>query len=222
VFGGKTILSLRRHVEGHLLLSLELILPNGTRLVKIHENFFEADPSQLHDLSLDTAPTHIRVWFSKRDIGMELSFHRVILEELEKILAIDRDRASRASEKQLSQVLSQAPQNIQELIKGRRSSSISDSMRSMLADSGLPVDIREASLSGDQTGWMVREYAKQQLDDEGKIALLDFKRLHLQAENGELVVHKGLVVQGGSSIVVRYSASFGNGQGGFNLQLSWS
>ena len=133
---------------------------------------------------------------------MELSFRRLTPDELDEILSRDRERANGIAEKHL-------PAEIKQLIANHRSSP--GMMRGRPTGSDLPADIRDASLSGDPAGWSVRKYAERQLDDEGKIAFLDFRKLQVHANGREVVVRDGL----GSSIL--YSTSFSNGQGGFNL-----
>ena len=54
--GGEPIISLSRDASGLLLLSAELRSPDGSLLASVQENIFEADPVQIHDLTIDTAP----------------------------------------------------------------------------------------------------------------------------------------------------------------------
>ena len=78
----------------------------------------------------------------------------------------------------------------------------------------MPPEIVEAALSGDPTGILVRAYAKRQLDDEGKVAFLDFEKLRVYSNGNELVVGDGLESGRG---FFNYCASFNNGEGGFSL-----
>lgn len=71
VMRGDLPASCRWNGQALLQLSCELRSPDGILLASVQENIFEADPTQLHDLILDTAPTHVKLWFSKRNIGRE-------------------------------------------------------------------------------------------------------------------------------------------------------
>ena len=58
---------------------------------------FWLTPQTLHNLEVDTGPTRVKAWFAKRDVGLDLSFRRVRMEQLNEVLAGDRARAERAT-----------------------------------------------------------------------------------------------------------------------------
>lgn len=195
----KPIISLSRDQNGMLLVSADFRTVDGNHLANLRENIFEADPAEVYDLTVDTAPTSMKIWFAEREIGMELSFRRITLEKLDEVLTGDRAR----SQKRL-------PPEIKDLIG--RSPTSTEIMRGMAGRSGLPDEVRDAFLSGDPTGNLVRKYAEGHLDlEEGTVPFLDFRTLHVHSGDRHVIVKDGLA----SSIF--YSASFGNARGGFNL-----
>src|SRR5438105_10427055 len=89
---------------------------------------------------LNTAPTSVKIWLSERDIGMELSFRRITVEQLDEVLARDHERANQEVDKAV-------PPEIRSLISGYRSCpDAKKNMKDMLSRSDLPVHIREAVL----------------------------------------------------------------------------
>ena len=135
---------------------------------------------------------------------MELSFRRITVEQLDEVLARDHERANQKVDEAM-------PPEIKSWISGYRSCpDAKQNMKDMLSRSDLPVHVCEAALSDDPAGSLVWRYAKSQLDDEGKVAFLDFKKLRVHSRGREFVVGDGIA----SSLF--YNASFENGQG-FNL-----
>ena len=177
---GEPIISLTRDLTGPLLLSMSLRLPDGTLVASIDENSFTADPTQIYDLVVNTAPTAVKIWLSQRDVGMDLSFRRITLQELNEVLAQDRQRARK---------------KVEELI--------SPEMKRFLSANPM----LSGGENGDLNGPFIRSYAESQLDDEERVAFLDFKKLRVHSNGRELVVSDGI----GSTFF--YCASFGNARG---------
>jgi hypothetical protein len=205
--GGKPIIHLSRDGNGLLALSAELRAPDGALLASIQENMFEADPAHIHDLVLDTAPTKVKIWIAKREIGLELSFRRITADELDTFLAEDHRRASHDIEALL-------PEEVRRFLAEYDPDQRRQNMATMLSGSNLPPTIREAAVSGDPTGTLIRAYAKRMADDEAKVAFLNFQKLHVYSNGRELIVVEGLK---SGSVFVSHSASLYNRQGGFNL-----
>jgi uncharacterized coiled-coil protein SlyX len=190
--------------SGLLLLSFELRSADSTPALLMEENVFLADPDALHDLEVDTGPTRIKAWFAKRDIGLDLSFRRVRMEELNEALTEDRQRAENIQAK-LTHLLTPEMQVLIEQNSGRPPSWAT----------GLPEGIREAHLSGDPVGWSVRHWATTNcLDDEQRIPFLDFRNMVVH-DGGRRVLIRNGIRQGEGGIV--YCTSFDNGSGAFNL-----
>jgi hypothetical protein len=179
VLAGEPVISLTRGDGGLLSLSMNLKLPDGTSVASINENSFEADPTQIHDLVLNTAPTSVKIWLSDRNVGMELSFRRMTLQQVDKLLARDRERARR-----------------------KAADLMPPAFRRLISSSPLLSD-----RNSDLPGPFIREYAESQVDDEDKVAFLDFKKLRVHSKGRELVVGDGI----GSTFF--YCASFGNAAG---------
>jgi len=190
--------------SGLLVLSFDLRAADGTPALSMEENVFLADPDALHDLEVDTGPTRIKAWFAKRDVGLDLSFRRVRIEELNEALAEDRQRGESIRAK-LPDLL---PPEMRAVIEEHCSPSPSWA-------ANLPEGIREAYLSGDPTGEIVRRWATANcLDDEQRIPFLDFRNIVVHHGGRQVLIRNG-IREGEGGIV--YSASFDNASGAFNL-----
>ena len=196
------IIRLAKDENDLLLLDLDLRAADGTSVLSMEQNMLLCNSASVHDLEVDTGATRVKAWFAPRDVGIELRFTRVTLDELGATLADDRERAEKAS-KLLIRAL---PPDIQ--AEFDRPPSLS-----WLAQ--LPAEIRDAFLSGDPVGWRVRKWATANcLDDEQRIPLLDFKRMVVYGEGRRIVISDG-IREGEGEIV--YTSAFDNGSGAFNL-----
>jgi hypothetical protein len=199
-----TIIRFTKDGSGLLVLSFDLRAADGTLALSMEENMFLADPNALHDLEVDTGPTIIKAWFAKRNVGLDVSFRRLRIEELNEVLAEDRLRAEsiRANRPDL------LPPEIQAIFEEHRGPSPSWA-------ANLPERIREAYLSGDPTGEIVRRWATANcLDDEQRIPFLDFRNMVVHLGGRQVLIRKG-IREGEGGIV--YSASFDNASGAINL-----
>jgi hypothetical protein len=93
-------LALKRNEADLLLLSFELRNEYDEVLVKMTDNWFEAYPPNLHDLTVTPKTKDVKVWLDKEDVGLELSFDRITMEKLGKILAEDREHTRLEAEKE--------------------------------------------------------------------------------------------------------------------------
>lgn len=92
--GGSPIIRLVKDITGHLLLNAALVCPNGEVPVVVNDNCFECDPSLIHDLETNTGATSIKIWFARRNIGLDLSVSRLTINELETVITKDYDRSN--------------------------------------------------------------------------------------------------------------------------------
>ena len=92
---GEPAIWLRRTNEGLLLLSFKLKAADNSILAEMEDNMFEADPSLLHNLEVNTGGTKLKFWLSPRNIGLKLSFKRITIDELSIALETDRRRAEK-------------------------------------------------------------------------------------------------------------------------------
>lgn len=205
---GKPAIWLRRTDEGLLLLSFRLPAADGSVLAEMEDNMFWADPSRLYDLEASTGGTKLKFWLARRNIGLDLSFQRVTLDELSATLEADRRRAKKAFELQL-------PAEVQDMLRQAKSDTGNDWFQSLPSFQDIPEEIRDAHLSGDPTGTFVKRWANTHcLDDEQRVALMNFENLCLHDGDRRVVVRNGIAADG---YVIGYSSSFGNAAGGFNL-----
>jgi hypothetical protein len=80
------VISLTTGPNGLLSLSFVLKLPDGRIVASMIENAFRSDPATLHDLSCIAGGTRIKIWLAPRDIGLDLSFQRLTMDDLSNIL----------------------------------------------------------------------------------------------------------------------------------------
>jgi hypothetical protein len=199
------IIHFTKDESGLLFLSFDLRAADGCSIVGMEENMFLADPDVLHDLEIDTGPTKVKAWFARRDVGLDLSFKRVTLDELNGVMAEDRRRAESIG-KELQDRL---PPDLQALI-GKHRDQPPPSW-----EAELPDEIREIHCSNDRIGTMVRKWAMANCqDDEQRIPFLDFKNMVVHHSGRRIVIRNG-IREGEGGIV--YSASLNNVRGAFNL-----
>src|SRR5207237_1178909 len=148
------------------------------------------EPPSVRQSSRDgrRVPTRIKIWFAEREIGLELSCHRVTIAELTEVLAEHHRRS-------LNNLPDWLPPDIKAHIRVRPTlpSGLAETLGQ---DSGIPDFVRDAMVSGDPTGSLVRDYSKKQADDEGKVMLIDFRRLHTHRNGRHLLIKDGLVASG--------------------------
>jgi len=132
-----------------LLLSFNLRAPDGSLVLGMEENMFVADPVALHDLEVNTGSTKIKAWFAKGDVGLQLFFKRLTMEELNEVLIKDRQRAPDFLPPEIRSLVEECKQQPPYCV------------------SELPEESRELGFNDDQIGFVVRKWATANcLDDE--------------------------------------------------------
>ena len=130
------------------------------------------------------------------------------MDELSAILDADQ----RPAEKQLEQRLSSEQR---EMLRQAKLGTDVDWFQTLPAFQALPEDIREAHISGDPIGSIVKRWATaHSLDDEERVPFLNFENLVVHSGRRKVVIRNGVSSDG---VVIDYSASFGNWAGAFNL-----
>jgi hypothetical protein len=209
---GKPIIRLATGPGGLLFLSFLLKSSDGAVVASMVDNVFQSDPATLHDLKCNASATSIKIWFAPRDIGLDLLFARITIDELDDILARDKKRAedspaAKRAREEIERAMNDLPTSVREIL----------SEREPLLPPGieeLPRHIREAFLSGDPTGTMTRHWASQHsLDDDGKLALLDFTNIAIHDDGRNIRIRNGF---GEGPGLFGYNAAFDNA-GSFNL-----
>jgi hypothetical protein len=208
--GSKPLIRLEKNEADLLSLSFVLHARDGTRLLQMEQNEINLNPRDTYDFSATASQKEVKLWFAKRDIGIDLSFDRIPLSELEAVLAKDREPSEiaicRIREEHLARF---HPAQREWLIEHE-----SDPLPDFLLE-GLPDHSREAMLSGDPTGTFVKRWAKEQcLTGDDRIPFLDFKNMKLIHDGKEITIRDGIV---GGGLRAKYSASFENKLGEINL-----
>jgi hypothetical protein len=208
--GGKSCIRIRRAETGLLLLSLKVDNVDGANILEVEDNMLLAQPAELHDLEVNTSATKVRVWFADRKIGLDLSFKRMTAEQLSDLLKTDLDRSNARRDERLSSL---------KLRLGDRAGvleSTPESREAWLASlsNPLPDAIRSAIISDDQVGDLVKEWARNNCrDDEGLVAVLNFKQLSLYGHGRHVQIEDGVRSDG---LDVSYSTFFDQ-EGAFGL-----
>jgi hypothetical protein len=204
----QSVIELKRQENDRLTLSLVLKASDGATLLAMEENMLVAYSEKLHDLEVDTGPTKVKAWFPERKVGLDLSFRRLTVDELDAVLKPDRERSEEAGKAMRMKMMADLPDDIKQVL------SESDNTTSPWADR-LPGPLRTACLNKDPVGTMVKEWAKANcLDDEGRVPLLDFKNMTIH-EAGRCIVIRDGIREGEGQILYSFAAD--NKLGSFNL-----
>lgn len=199
------IITLNRRANGLLEVSFKLRSADGTVVLEMEDNGFECTPSLLHDLETDTGKTKVKMWFKKLDIGLDLSFRRITIDELKESLAEDKLRSDKQSAGILEAVLANLPPEMRAMVENPPPGSFAH----------FPEQFRTAYESGDHVGWHIQEWVKANcLDDEGMIPFLDFKNMKLHEAGRAIVIRSG--IQEGERHI-GYGGAFDNAAGAINL-----
>ena len=205
---GNPVITLSRNEEDMLSLSFSLHNQEGRPIVIMEDNAFMAYPENIHDLSIAARKGSVKVWLASANIGLEVTFARITLDELDDVLAKDRERAEARSSEIIQNVLDSFPQHAHEYFK---KAIAGPRMLPPGSFEGLPEHIVKGWLSGDPTGYGVRDWVlKNCLDDEKKVPFLNFEQLAIYNHGERITIRNGI---GG----IDYCAVF-ECQGVFNLQ----
>ncbi|UCE61731.1 MAG: HNH endonuclease [Phycisphaerales bacterium] len=90
----ENLIELKRGPGGLLLLSMDVRAADDKVIARIRDNDFEAQPDDLHDLEVNTGSTRVKIWFGKRKLGLDLSFKRITMSDLQARLEADNPDAN--------------------------------------------------------------------------------------------------------------------------------
>lgn len=210
------LIRLSKNEEGLLDLSFNLFAPDGTLLAVMEENVFSLDlqHGHLYDLVATPGKRNVSVWFEKRGVGLALSFGRITIDKLAKILAKDRKRGERKATKVIKKSFAGwSDEIVNEVLE-----SLFRPRESPLALSGLPEDSQEAMLNGDPVATMVKRWASQNaLDSEGKLPFFNFENMAVYYHGQRVTIRNGIEAGG---TMLNYSVSLDNARGAINLACS--
>jgi hypothetical protein len=91
-------ISLGRDDAGLLNLTFELRNRHGALLGKMEDNWFTAYPDNIHDMTVTPKTNKVKVWLGDDDLGLEFSFERMTLSQLDELLAQDFQKVAPAIE----------------------------------------------------------------------------------------------------------------------------
>lgn len=178
-----------KNEAGLLNLSFTLRNRQDQVLLRMEENWLTAYPANVHDMIVPPKTKRIKVWLDKEDVGLDLSFKRVTVSELDQLLSQDRERAIKIATEKIPELFGQ-------MLPIHRKSLEQD----------LPLD------SEDPIGTHVKCWAKRHcVMDDGLIPLLDFEQM--------AIYHHGerLTIKNGVAGFLYYCAAFNNQKGAINI-----
>jgi hypothetical protein len=210
-------ITLRKN-EGELLsLSFELRNKNDDVLVKMEDNWFTAYPRNVKDMIVTPKTKEVKVWLAQDDVGLEFSFSRITMAELEKILSEDRKNQETSARDHEQIMLANAPPEIREIMKraieeGRLREKQPPSEWWLRQLERLPPEMREARLAVDPTGHLVKSWARKNcVMDDGLIPFLDFEQMAIYFHGERIVIKNGVADS------LFYCSAFENNKGAVNL-----
>jgi hypothetical protein len=204
-----------KNEAGILSLSFELRNKNDDILVKMEENWFDAYPSNIHDMIIEPKTKKVKVWLTQEDIGLDLSFRRVTMAELEKLLESDYKSGYGRMQEWLSQlpleqrkIMAEQKREIDELIRESEPPSWIEK---------LPPEIRDIHLAEDKTGFFVKRWVKDNcVMDDGLIPLLNFEQMAIYFHGEKIIIKDGV------ANFLHYCCSFKSKKGHINLPCKCS
>jgi hypothetical protein len=171
-------ISVRRNEVGLLALSFQLRDKSDAVLVEMVDNWFTAYPSNVHDMTVKPKTRDVKVWLDKEDVGLDLSFRRVRIEDLEMMLKEDRERSLERNREWHEQL----PEEVRELWLTRL-----EELTKRLQKEDLGAEI-------------VRQWVKSNCQmDDGLIPLLNFEQMAIHFHGYRHVI-KGGVEDGAANL----------------------
>ncbi|KKM71059.1 hypothetical protein LCGC14_1434450 [marine sediment metagenome] len=198
---------------GILTLSFELRDRQDGILLRMDENCLTAYPANIHDMTVTPKTKEVKVWLDKEDVGLQLSFRRITVTELDRMLGRDRERAERIASRLMQERLAQLPAEHRAFLEEAMREARSQPQQAIWGLDDLPEDLREAVLSKDQVGTFVKRWAECHcVMDDGLIPLLDFEQM--------AIYHHGerLMIKNGVAGFLYYNAAFGCQKGAINVR----
>jgi hypothetical protein len=213
---GQPLVRFRRNAAGLLALSFDLWDSDGTPLLKVVNNALELYPEEVHDFIATAKKREVTLWLGDRDIGLDLTFERITVEDLGTLLSADFERSKKKSDAVLTKAMESMDNWQREHLREALSSPRSvpwwiDDVRPEIRE-----QVREGFSTGDNTGAWVKNWARNNncVQSDGKIPFLDFKNLSFFFSGKRLRVRDGLALEG---LQIGYSGFFDNALGAIDL-----
>lgn len=203
-------ITLGKNTEGLLSLSFELRNKCDSVLLKMEDNWLTVYPARVHDMIVPPKTKSVKVWLNEDDVGLEFSFTRITMTELEELLRQDYEQVPKPRAEHEQELIAAWPpehrQFGEEMLRKYRS------MPRQLspAAASLPDHLRESFLAEDKTGYAVKRWVKENcLMDDGLIPFLNFDQMALYFHGQRFTIKDGVAG------FARYCAAFK--QPAFNL-----
>jgi|GEM_PF-2870505 len=201
---GEPQIALRKNDAGILELSFQLRDQDDRPIVAMQENSFVAFPDCVHDMTVTPKTTEVTVWAGKDDIGLRLTFDRIAVDALDRILKRDRSNADVKAHRVIEALSERAGFEL------GRPVGLPEGLPPWAAE--LPPELREAILSSDPVGSFVMRWVKEHaLDDDGLIPFLDFDQMSMWHHGRKAIIKDGI------GDWLTYCAAFKSGRGAINL-----
>lgn len=206
-------ITLGKNAEGLLTLSFELRNKDDGVLLRMEDNWLTAYPAKVHDMIVPPKTKTVKVWLDEDDVGLEFSFNRITMADLDELLRQDFEKALKiGAEREREFMATLSPEDRkcrEEMLR------ISQSMPRHLppgAEERLPEAIRECFFAEDKTGCFVKRWVKDNcLMDDGLIPFLNFEQMAIYTHGHRFMIKDGV------ANFAYYCSAFKNGKGTFNL-----
>ncbi len=172
----------------------------GGVVATMRDNAFECDHANLHDLEVDSGATFIKIYFSARKVGLEVSFSRITPEQLAQVIAEDR-AVTAATDPNLWKKRLDFLERIPEPRHPKAQKDIDD-LKTL--KNAAPLILQELEFFSSSRNTESPDFFQQRilslakaecLDDEGMIPLLDFQNLSVFSKGRKFVVRNGFVTE---------------------------
>jgi hypothetical protein len=198
-------IALGKNEAGLLSLSFELRNTKNDVLVRMEDNWFTAYPRNVHNMIVTPKTKEVKVWLEEEDVGLEFSFKRITMAELDEVLAWDREKAEKL-------MLDRLPPEQRQFIEQCQAEFRSRPRQLTPGLEQLPEHIREAHLSGDPVGSFVKSWVRRHcVMDDGLVPFLNFEQMAIHFHGERITIKDGVAG------FIHYSAAIENGKGAINL-----
>ena len=175
IIGNDAIFRLSKDAEsGFVQLSFDLRDKCGDAIVQMQENDFVLTPSSVHDLQVTVTKHQLKIWVSRENVGLDLSFRWLTWDKL--VETFDKDWRPSAKSKRTKAVFSGMTAGLPAGMKEQFESDMKQS----------------AAEHDEQARQMLRKEVEEKCMRNGKIPLLDIRKMDIYHRGVKTVVDNGI------------------------------
>jgi hypothetical protein len=148
-------ITLGKNAGGLLSLSFELRNKDDVVLLKMEDNWLTAYPANVHDMIVPPKTKAVKVWLAEADVGLDFSFKRITMANLDELLRQDWEAAQKVIAERKREWMTTLPpeqRQAQEFIEKAIREHLSGPIQLPPGVDTMPEHIRESFLAEDKTG----------------------------------------------------------------------